>query len=60
MKAARVRHGEVASDGGVSVVVVPYPVVVPAAAVEVPLHGVPLVRDVAVCTISMKKIQGWN
>lgn len=56
-KAARIRHWEVATDGGCPVVIVADAVVVASTAVKVALHGIPLCSDVVVDSISEKWIQ---
>jgi len=45
-KAARIRNGEVSSDGCATIVSVANDVVVASAAVQVVLHGIPFGRDV--------------
>ena len=56
LEAAGVRHREVATDRGGPVVVVADEVVVASAAVEVPLHGVPLGRDVGVDAVPVEVV----
>jgi hypothetical protein len=58
LKAARVGHGEVLTNGGHTVVLVANLVVVAATAVHVVLHGIPLCGDVNFNSIpvSIKKI----
>ena len=60
LEAAGVRNREVATDWRVPVVVVPDSVVVAAAAVQVPLHRVPLVCYVAVDAISKERRDSWG